>query len=106
MLAFSGRSLPAGPLRPFTPRTITDTKRLAREVERAREQGWARAIEEREPGLSAIAAPVRSSHGELEAIVALQGPSSRFDAKAIEAALPRLLETSAAISHELGWRGE
>jgi IclR family acetate operon transcriptional repressor len=106
MLAFSGRSLPSGPLRPFTPRTITDPKRLAHEVERVRGQGWAQALEEREPGLSAIAAPVRSSRGELEAIVALQGPSSRFDAEAIETALPRLLEAADAISRELGWRGE
>ena len=106
MLAFSGRSLPDGPLRAYTPRTITDPKELAVEIARAREQGWAQAIEEREPGLSAIAAPVRSSRGDLEAIAALQGPSSRFDASAIEAALPYLLETAAAISRELGWRAD
>jgi DNA-binding IclR family transcriptional regulator len=104
MLAFSGRSLPAGPLRPFTPRTITDPKALAREIERVRDRGYAQAIGEREPGLSAIAAPIRSSRGELEAIVALQGPSARFDGKAIEAALPALLEISDAVSRELGWR--
>jgi IclR family acetate operon transcriptional repressor len=106
MLAFSGRALPAGPLRPFTPRTITDPETLAQEVERAREQGWAQAIEEREPGLSAIAAPVWASRGELEAIVALQGPSSRFDGNAIQAALPQLLEVAEAISRELGWCGD
>jgi DNA-binding IclR family transcriptional regulator len=103
MLAFSGRTLPAGQLRAFTPRTITDTKLLAREIDRVREQGWAQAIEEREPGLSAIAAPVRSSRGDLEAVVALQGPSSRFDARAIEVAVPLLLECAGAISRELGW---
>jgi IclR family acetate operon transcriptional repressor len=103
MLAFSGRSLPAGPLRSYTPRTITDTRQLAEEIDRARAQGWAQAIEEREPGLSAIAAPVRSSRGDLEAIVALQGPSSRFDAQAIEVAVPLLLEHAHAVSRELGW---
>jgi IclR family acetate operon transcriptional repressor len=103
MLAFSGRTLPAGPLRAYTPRTITDTTELAREIEQVRERGYARALEEREPGLSAIAAPVRSSLGELEAIAALQGPSSRFDAAAIAAALPQLLEQTDAISRELGW---
>jgi DNA-binding IclR family transcriptional regulator len=104
MLAFSGRTLPAGPLRAYTPKTISDTRKLAREIAEVRERGHAQAIEEREPGLSAIAAPIRSSRGELEAIVALQGPSSRFDAAAIEAALPLLVEHSGAISHELGWR--
>ena len=106
MLTFSGRSLPAGRLRAFTPRTITDAKELTREIERVRERGWAQAVEEREPGLSAIAAPVWSSRGELEAIVALQGPSARFDRAAIQAALPILRERAEAISRELGWRDE
>ncbi|MCS7007677.1 MAG: IclR family transcriptional regulator [Thermoleophilia bacterium] len=104
MLAFSGRELPEGPLRPYTPRTITDPRALAEEIARVREQGWAKAIGEREPDLTAIAAPIWSARGELEAIVALQGPSSRFDDAEIERALPVLLEHARAISHELGWR--
>jgi IclR family acetate operon transcriptional repressor len=104
MLAFSGRTLPAGPLRAYTSHTITDPRRLAEEVARVRERGWAQAIEEREPGLSAIAAPVRSSRGELEAVAALQGPTSRFDETAIEEALPALVEQADSISRELGWR--
>jgi IclR family acetate operon transcriptional repressor len=104
MLAFSGRELPDGPLRAYTAQTITDPQALALQIADVRERGWADAIEEREPGLSAIAAPIRSSRGELEAIVALQGPSSRFDATAIEAARPLLLERAETISRELGWR--
>ena len=57
-----------------------------------RERGYAQAVGEREPGLTAIAAPIRSARGELEAIVALQGPSTRFDGEAVDAALPLLLE--------------
>ncbi|MGH3064876.1 MAG: IclR family transcriptional regulator [Gaiellaceae bacterium] len=104
MLAFSGRELPVGPFRTYTPRTITDTKRLALEIGTVRERGYAEAAGEREPGLTAIAAPIRSARGELEAIVALQGPSERFDASAVERAVPFLLERAAAISGELGWR--
>jgi DNA-binding IclR family transcriptional regulator len=104
MLAFSGRTLPHGPLRAYTPRTITDPKELAVEIGLVRERGWAQAVEEREPGLSAIAAPIRSSRGELEAVVAVQGPSSRFDSQAIEAVLPELLAHADEISRELGWR--
>ena len=104
MLAFSGRELPVGPFRAFTPRTITDARALADEIETVRERGWAIAAGEREPGLTAIAAPVRSARGELEAIVALQGPASRFDDGAVTAALPLLLERAEAISRELGWR--
>jgi DNA-binding IclR family transcriptional regulator len=105
MLAFANRPLPAGPLHAYTPRTITDPRKLATEIERVREHGWSEAIEERETGLSAVAAPIRASRGELEAIVALQGPSSRFDAKAVEAALPLLLAAAEAVSRELGYEG-
>ncbi|MDQ3381712.1 MAG: IclR family transcriptional regulator [Actinomycetota bacterium] len=104
MLAFSGRELPDGPLRAYTPRTITDPQALAREIAQVRERGWAQAVGEREPDLTALAAPIRSSRGELEAIVALQGPSSRFDDAAVDAAVPLLVERAEAISRELGWR--
>ena len=104
MLAFSGRELPAGPFRAYTARTITEAPALAREIERVRERGYAEAAGERESGLTAIAAPIRSSRSELEAIVALQGPGSRFDAAAVEAAVPLLLDRADAISRELGWR--
>lgn len=104
MLAFSGRELPEGPLRAFTPRTITDPRALAREIGEVRERGYARAVGERDPDLTAIAAPIRSSRGELEAIVALQGPSSRFDGPAVEAAVPLLVERADEVSRALGWR--
>jgi DNA-binding IclR family transcriptional regulator len=103
MLAFSGRELPDAPLRAYTPSTITDPRTLAAEIARVRERGYATAVGEREPDLAAVAAPIRSSRGELEAVVALQGPSSRFDAKAIKASLPELVERADAISRELGW---
>jgi len=104
MLAFSGRELPDGPFRSYTPRTITDREALAVEIDLVRTRGYAHAFGEREPGLTAIAAPIRSARGELEAIVALQGPGERFDDAAVESALPLLLERAETISRELGWR--
>ena len=104
MLAFSGRELPEGPLRAYTPRRSPTRRRWPPRSRAVRERGWARAVGEREPDLTAIAAPIRGSRGELDAIVALQGPSSRFDSAAIEAALPVLVERADAVSRELGWR--
>jgi IclR family acetate operon transcriptional repressor len=105
LLAFGSVPLPRVRLRRFTAKTITDPGVLAKEIEQVRRQGWAAAIEERETGLSAIAAPVWDATGDLAAIVALQGPTSRFDRGAIRTALPLLLERSGAISRTLGWTG-
>ena len=52
---------------------------------------------------SAIAAPVWGASGELAAVVALQGPTSRFDEAAMRAALPQLLASARKISLALGW---
>jgi IclR family acetate operon transcriptional repressor len=101
MLAFDGvrpsRSLPA-----YTPRTITDARKLEAEVELVRRRGWADAFEEREIGLNAIAAPVWSSDSSLAGIIALQGPIPRFGRAAARAALPLLRGRAAVISTELG----
>ena len=103
VLAFGGRPPPAPPLHAFTPRTIAAPAALAREVERVRRRGLAEAVEEREPGLAAVAAPVFGSGGELAAIVALQGPLARLARAELRAAAPLLLDEAGAIAAELGW---
>ncbi|MCY7301785.1 MAG: IclR family transcriptional regulator [Thermoleophilia bacterium] len=103
MLAFGDVSTPRTKLTAFTPRTITDPAALVAEIDRVREQGYAEAIEEREVGLSAIAAPVWGADAELAAVVALQGPTSRFDREAIAAAVPLLAVCAERISVALGW---
>jgi DNA-binding IclR family transcriptional regulator len=105
MLAFGDVPLPRGKLALYTPQTITDPAALAAEIARVREQGWADAVDEREVGLSAIAAPVWGSNSELVAVVALQGPTSRFDQAAMRTALQQLLDCARAISAALGWHG-
>lgn len=101
MLAFAG-PLPTAPLVAYTERTITDRAALAAELERVRRRGWADAYEEREQSLNAIAAPVWASDRTLAGIVALQGPVPRFGRAAARAAVPVLVERTAAISAELG----
>jgi DNA-binding IclR family transcriptional regulator len=105
MLAFGDVPIPRGRLTAFTPKTIVDPRALAEEIERVRVAGYAEAVEEREIGLSAVAAPIRGADGELAAIVALQGPTSRFDTEAIAAAVPLLLACAHNISVALGWHG-
>jgi IclR family acetate operon transcriptional repressor len=102
MLAFGGLDLPTPPLASYTPRTITDVARLGDELERVRRRGFAEAREERDIGLAAAAAPVRDSRGELAAIIGVQGPATRFDGRAVRAAVPLLLEHTEALSRQLG----
>ena len=104
VLAFGGGPDPSPPFRAYTPRTIVDQDTLARELETVRDRGWARAAGEREDDLNAIAAPVHGAAGELAAVVGLQGPATRFDARRMEAAVPVLLDRAATLSRALGWR--
>lgn len=103
MLAFGHATLPPGPLRRFTSRTIADPRLLARVIEKVRVAGWADAVGEREEDLAALAAPVKGSRGELAAIVGVQGPASRLDAQARAAALGPLLAAAGELSHRLGF---
>ena len=105
MLAFGDVELPTEPLTAYTPSTITTRAALVEELERVRARGYAEAREEREPGLAAIASPVRDSRGALAGIVGLQGPAARFDAQAVRAAVLVLLEHTQVLSIELGGPG-
>ena len=101
MLAFTERR-PSGPLRGYTPRTITDPGALDEALDQVRRRGFADAYEERERELNAIAAPVFAADGTLAAVAALQGPIPRFGRAAARRALPALLGSAAAISQALG----
>ena len=103
-LAFGDVALPAGALRAYTTRTVTDGQALAAEIERARARGYAEAIGEREDDLNAIAAPVLGARGELAAVIGVQGPAARFTAGAIRAAQELLLAQAASVSSALGGR--
>ena len=105
LLAFGHRTLPPGPLKTYTGRTITQRAALAAELAGICERGYAYNFGEREDDLHAIAAPVWGSRGELAAIIGMQGPASRFAAEAMEAGVQPLLEHTAELSVELGWSG-
>ena len=103
LLAFGGAAIPRGRLTAYTDRTIVDRKALEAELDRVRAQGWARATGEREDDLSAVAAPVRDGRGGLVGIMGVQGPSARFDERAMAEAVEPLLERAAAVSAALGY---
>lgn len=104
VLAFSGRALPGGELEAFTDRTIVDPERLRQEVERVRQRGWAVAVGEREPDLSAVAAPVLDGRGELVAIVGVQGPAARLAGDRLQAAAGLVARAARSVSDALSGR--
>lgn len=81
---------------PRGPNTVATLDQLSARVQEAAECGYAVADEELEPGLTAIAAPVRRFDRRIVAAVNVSGPSFRFR--------PRLLEAADAVrraAHEL-----
>jgi DNA-binding IclR family transcriptional regulator len=96
-----GGTLPDGPLRAFTDRTIVDRGVLEVEIAAIRERGWGQALGEREEDLNAVAAAVLDRAGNLVAILGVQGPAIRFSPRAMRTAVEHLTEEAAALSASL-----
>jgi len=96
-------ALLAAPLPALTGKTLTQPPALRRELERARERGYAVAVEELEQGFVALAAPVRDAGGSVVAALSVGGPKARLNAVRV-AAVARILPVSAArVSARLGF---
>ena len=61
----------ARPMAAFTPKTLTDPRRLRPELARLRRQGWAADKGETVPSIHAFAAPVFDTHGEMVAALSV-----------------------------------
>src|SRR6478672_3899301 len=76
---------------------------LVPELEAVRVRGYATAIGELEPGLAAMAAPVRSGAGDVVAALSISGPETRLTRERIAALAPVLLHEAATVSARLGY---
>jgi DNA-binding IclR family transcriptional regulator len=93
-----GRLLGGRRLERFTPTTITDLRRLERELEGVRRQGFALDNEETFPGVRCVAAPLRDREGRVLAAASLTVPSQRMGPRRQAQLKNWLLETSGRIS--------
>jgi DNA-binding IclR family transcriptional regulator len=100
------RNLLARPLRPCTPRTVTDADRLERELERVREQGYATAWKELEEDLAAASAPVRDHRGRVVAAVTTSAPVSRVTTRSLARLALQVREAAGRVSTSMGFSGE
>jgi IclR family transcriptional regulator, acetate operon repressor len=105
-LAFGAAAIPLDGLEALTPATITGHDELEAELARIRRQGYATAIDELEPGLTAIAAPVRGHAGEVIAAISVSGPTLRLQPHRLDQLRPELIKEARAISRRLGHHHE
>jgi len=106
LLAFGAAELPPGRLERRTSRTITSRTALAVELAAVRERGYAVTVEELEPGLVAVAAPVLADGTAVVAALSVSGPSSRLAGGQLTAAAEHCMARARALSALLGhaWR--
>ncbi len=76
---------------------------LVPELEAVRVRGYATAIGELEPGLAAMAAPVRAGAGDVVAALSISGPETRLTRERIADLAPILLHEAATVSARLGY---
>lgn len=89
----------------YTERTTTDPAALERELVQVRERGWAYSVEDREPGLSSLAAPVFGIRGDVIAALAVGAPSFRLtDERAAEHG-PLVATAALSLSQRMGYVG-
>lgn len=99
------RQILARTLKKFTPRTITDSKVLSRDLIKIREQGYAVSYGELEDHLIAIGLPIRSRNGDAVAAVSISGPDTRLTPDKLAGLIRIGLETCSKISARLGYHG-
>jgi DNA-binding IclR family transcriptional regulator len=89
-----------------TPKSIVTPEQLIDELSNVRQRGYATNLEELEPGLAAIAAPIRDIHGQVIAAISVGGPVARLteDDKPNSEMVQEVIAIAKAISGALGNR--
>jgi IclR family transcriptional regulator, KDG regulon repressor len=90
-------------LKAHTRHTITDPRRLKRELEVIRRKGVALDNEELNLGVKCVAAPIKNRSSAVVAAISLSGPAQRFTKTAIRRIEKHLKQASMEISKTLGF---
>jgi IclR family acetate operon transcriptional repressor len=88
---------------PFGPKTITDPRRLHRDLEVTRARGYAQSDEEVLEGARGLAAPIFEEHGKVIGSLGIGGPRDRFRGEALRRAVQPVLRAADALSVSLGF---
>ncbi|MBI5719296.1 MAG: IclR family transcriptional regulator [Burkholderiales bacterium] len=108
LLAFAPEALREqvleGPMQRFTPATLSQRPRLAKDLARVRAEGYAVSRGEVLDGVFAVAVPVLDARGEVIASLSLSLPQTRAPQDPAEM-IDALTNSAQALSRELGWPG-
>jgi IclR family acetate operon transcriptional repressor len=103
-LAHDAAALPNGDLTRSAPSTVVSRAKLERELQQVRADGFATAVDELEPGLAALAAPVRGPGGAVVAALSITGPTLRLGPRRLEELRPVLIQEARSLGVRLGNR--
>lgn len=91
----------------WTPRTehsIRTIQELEERLSEIRKDGWGYDMEENEPGVRCIAAPIYDNKGEACGAISISGPSIRMTKEKLKALSLKIKEGSEKISRDLGYK--
>lgn len=92
------RQILSSPLTAYTASTIVDPARLASELEKVLERGWASAVAEWEEGINAVAVPIHGGAGQVVAALSVTAPAFRLSESGFEEHAEILREAATFIS--------
>lgn len=94
-------------LRRYTANTICEPAKLREELRRVRERGYSLDLEEHEPGVRCVAAPIRGASGAVAAALSIAGPAQRLPEGKLTGTLAEAAMAAAReVSRRLGAAGE
>ncbi len=99
-----GRILEAIEFKPLTPNTITSKKKLIRELQAVRKQGYALDRREIEEDVECISAPIRDHQGSAVAAVSISGPQRKIGTPQEKGFVAAVVQAAAQISAKLGFQ--
>ena len=99
-----GSAARPAPLERRTDKTVTSDAALRAELGTVRARGYAVTDEELEPGLIAVATPIRGYDGTVVAALSVSAPTNRLSRDGVPAIAGYCAEESAGLSAVLGYR--
>jgi DNA-binding IclR family transcriptional regulator len=91
-------------LKPLTPNTITNKKKLIQELRAVRKQGYALDRREIEVDVECISAPIRDYRGSAVAAVSISGPQRKIGTPQERKFVTAVVQAAAQISAQLGFQ--